>query len=236
MGGRIRGCAFPCIARILSCGPVIPRPIKPGFAHTFIYHHGCRRVIATAEIIRETLIRVNGLESSRVDVVGEGVDLQEYHPSVDGSAFRAEFGIAPEAPLIGNIAMMRGDKGHHFFLDAALETLKCHPEARFVMVGEGIGGRRVERELRSRIEKAGDQKRIIMTGYRWDIPKVIAALDMVVVASIAVEAQSRIVPQCFASRCAVISTRVGGIPNCDRWTKRLLVPPGECCDCRRCDD
>ncbi len=202
--------------------------IKPGFCHSFIYNHGCRRVIATADIIRDTLIRVNRLDPARVDVVGEGVDLREYTPLLDGKAFREEFGIAADAPLIGNIAMMRGDKGHHFFLDGALEVLKTHPHARFVMVGEGIGGKRVERELRERIEKAGEQKRIIMTGYRWDIPKVMAALDMVVVASIEVEAQSRIVPQSFGSGKAVIATRVGGIPELlTDGQNGMLVPPGE---------
>jgi glycosyltransferase involved in cell wall biosynthesis len=202
-------------------------PIKPGIQHSFIYRYGCRRVIATASIIRDTLVKTNRLDPSRVDVVGEGVNFSEYNPSVDRSFFRREFKIPLDAPLIGIIAMMRGDKGHHFFLDAALEILKTHPEARFVLVGEGIGGKRVERELRSRIEQAKEQERIIMTGYRWDIPQIMAALDIVVVASIEVEAQSRIVPQAFASQRAVIATRVGGIPELLTDGKNgLLVQPG----------
>jgi glycosyltransferase involved in cell wall biosynthesis len=203
-------------------------PIKPGFFHSFIYRHGCRRVIATAEIIRKTLIEVNGLDPARVDVVGEGVDFNEYHPFVDGREFRKEFKIPSNSPLIGQIGMMRGDKGHHFFLDAALEVLKDHPEARFVMVGEGVGGRRVERELRARIQEAGEQERVIMTGYRWDIPNVMGALDIVVLASIEVEAQSRVVPQGFACRRAVVATRVGGIPELvEDGESGLLVPPGD---------
>jgi len=203
-------------------------PIKPGFAHSLIYRHGCRRVIATAQIIRDTLVNVNRLDPAHVDVVGEGVDLQEYHPGIDGRHFRTEFDIPPDAPLVGIIAMMRGDKGHHFFLDAAFEVLKTHPHARFVLVGEGIGGRRVEHECRARIETANEQKRIIMTGYRWDIPQVIASLDMVVVASIEVEAQSRVVPQAFASKRAVVATRVGGIPELIiDGQNGLLVTPGD---------
>ncbi|MFZ4694275.1 MAG: glycosyltransferase family 4 protein [Verrucomicrobiia bacterium] len=201
-------------------------PIKPGFAHGFIYRHGCRRVIATAAIIRDTLVHVNGLDPARVDVVGEGVELDEYSPSVDGIPFRAEFGIPAEAPLVGIIAMMRGDKGHCYFLDAAIEVLKTHPQARFVLVGEGIGGRRVERECRERISVAGEQKRILMAGYRDDVPRVMAALDVVVIASVAVEAQSRIVPQAFATRRAVVATRVGGIPELvEDGANGLLVPP-----------
>jgi glycosyltransferase involved in cell wall biosynthesis len=200
--------------------------IRPGFRHTFIYKHGCRKVIATAEIIRQTLIYTNGLDSGHVEVVGEGVDLNEYRPGLDGAAFRNEFGIPLDAPLVGNIGMMRGDKGHHYFLDAALLTLKRHPQARFVLVGEGIGGKRVERELRQRIQEQKEEHRIIMTGYRWDVPKVIAALDIVAVASIEVEAQSRIVPQSFASRKTVVATNVGGIPELlTHEVNGLLVPP-----------
>lgn len=188
-------------------------PIKPGFQHSYIYKRGCRRVIATAEIIRDTLRVVNRLDPERIDVVGEGVDFKEYHPGVDGSPFRREQNVPLDAPFIGNIGMMRGDKGQHFFLDAALEVLKKHPDARFIMVGEGIGGRRVEKELRARIQQAGEQHRILMPGYRWDVPNIIAALDIVVIASIEVEAQSRIVPQTFASKRAMIATDVGGIPE-----------------------
>ncbi|MDD2706468.1 MAG: glycosyltransferase family 4 protein [Verrucomicrobiae bacterium] len=201
-------------------------PIKPGIQHSFIYRFGCRRVIATAEIIRRTLIEINRLPAGRIDVVGEGVDLAEYSPGQDGAAFRREFNIPSDAPLFGIIAMMRGDKGHDYFLQAALETLKTHPQARFVLVGEGIGGRRVERECRERIDHAGEQKRIIMTGYRSDVPNVMAALDIAVIASVEVEAQSRIAPQTFATRRALIATRVGGIPELvEDGVNGLLIPP-----------
>jgi glycosyltransferase involved in cell wall biosynthesis len=202
-------------------------PIKPGIQHSFIYRNGCRRVIATADIIKQTLVNVNKLDPQRVDVVGEGVSLEEYHPSIDRMTFRKEWGVPAEAPCMGIIAMMRGDKGHHFFLDAAFEVLKTHPDARFFMIGEGIGGKRVERELRDRIQ-AANENRVIMTGYRWDIPQIIAALDIVVIASIEVEAQSRIAPQTFACKRALIATKVGGIPELvTDGVNGLLVPPSD---------
>jgi glycosyltransferase involved in cell wall biosynthesis len=202
-------------------------PIKSGIQHSFIYRNGCRRVIATAAIIKETLVNVNKLDPNRVDVVGEGVSLEEYNPQIDKMMFRKEWNVSADAPCIGIIAMMRGDKGHHFFLDAAFEVLKTHPGAHFFMIGEGIGGKRVERELRDRIQ-AVNEKRVMMTGYRWDIPQVIAALDIVVIASIEVEAQSRIAPQTFACKKALIATNVGGIPELvTDGMNGLLVPPSD---------
>lgn len=203
--------------------------VTPG-ARSFIYKHGCRRVIATAAMIKKALIETNGVRAERIDVVGEFVDLEEFHPAVDGRPFRERFGIPAEAPLFGIVAMIRGEKGHRVFLDAAFGVLKRHPEARFVVVGEGTGDRKLEKECRARIEKAFGSAAggaIQMTGFQRNIPEVIAALDVVVVPSRA-EAQSRIIPEGFAMRRAVIGSRVGGIPELvEDGRTGLLVEPSD---------
>ena len=203
--------------------------VTPG-PRSFIYKHGCRRVIATAELIRRDLIGTNGVDPKRIDVVGEFVDPGEFHPAIDGRPFRERFGIPAAAPLVGIVAMIRGEKGHRVFLDAAFLVLKTHPGARFVMVGEGTGDRKLEIACRARIEKAfgsaGQGSAIQMTGFQKNIPEVIAALDIVAVPSMA-EAQSRIIPEAFAMRRAVVGSRVGGIPELLEDGKTgLLVPPG----------
>ena len=204
----------------------ITDPVKSSFNRSFSYRFGCSRVIATAAVIREMLIENNRVKPKKIDVVGEGVDLAVYNPSEDGFAFRREFDIPEDTPLVGIIGMMRPDKGHPYFLDAAFEILKSHPGARFALIGEGVGNRREEYKLRARVEEAGESRRVIMTGYRWDIPEIIAALDIVVVASTGVEAQSRVVPQAFASKRAVVATDVGGISELLRHEHNgLLVPP-----------
>jgi glycosyltransferase involved in cell wall biosynthesis len=200
-------------------------PVKSDWRHTYIYRRGCSKVIATADMIKRTLVEQNHLPADRIVVVGEGIDLSLYRPENDGSAFRKEFGIPPDAPLFGIIAMLRGDKGHSFFLDAAFQVLRTHPEARFVVVGEGIGKKRIRYELTGRLEQAGE-KRVVLTGYRKDIPEITAALDVLVVASTGVEGQTRVIPQAFATRRTAIGTTVGGITEIIRDGENgLLVPP-----------
>ena len=88
----------------------------------------------------------------------------------------------------------------------------------------------MEHECRKRLEKAFPNQPpgewpILMTGFRRDIPQAVAALDIVVVPSLA-EAQSRIIPEAFAMRKAVIGSRVGGIPELiEDEVSGLLVPP-----------
>lgn len=200
-------------------------PVKNTWRHTYVYRHGCDKIIATAVMIKQTLVEKNRLPAERIAVVGEGIDLALYRPENCGDAFRREFHIPLEAPLFGIIAMLRGDKGHSTLVAAMLKLLQTHPQSRLVIVGEGIGSGRVKREIEGMLAPTGET-RIILTGYRQDVPEITAALDVLVVASTGVEGQTRVIPQAFATRRTAIATRVGGITEIVRHEENgLLVPP-----------
>ena len=67
-----------------------------------------------------------------------------------------------------------------------------------------------------------------MTGFRRDVPEVMAALDVLVLPSIRSEATSQVIPQAFAVGTPVVASTVGGSPELvrDGETGRL-VPPGD---------
>jgi len=180
----------------------------------FIYRHGCRRLIASAQFIADNMRDSIGVAPDRIDVIGECVDPGEFHPG-DGSAFRGDFGIPSAAPLFGIVAMLRGEKGHRTFLHAAREVLRSHPEARFAVVGGPVATNSIELELRDILRRqfAGiEPAPVVMTGFREDIAGVMRAIDCLVVPS-AEEAQTLVIPQAFATRKPVIGSRVGGIPE-----------------------
>jgi glycosyltransferase involved in cell wall biosynthesis len=205
----------------------IPVPQNPSWARRYIYRHGCWKLAPSSEDIRRGLIRNFKISPERAVLLDEGVDLERFNPKQDGSAFRKEFGIAPEAPLFGIVAMLRAEKGHHLFLAAAYEVLKTYPQARFVIVGEGVGkGKRVERETREKLFQAfgPDESThpVRMTGYRKDMPQIMAALDVLTVPSTS-EAQTLVIPQAMATCRAVIGSRTGGIPELIEHEKNGLL-------------
>ena len=51
-----------------------------------------------------------------------------------------------------------------------------------------------------------------MLGHREDIPEIMAALDIHCVASFAVEGTTQVIPQAFAMKTPVVSTRMDSIP------------------------
>jgi glycosyltransferase involved in cell wall biosynthesis len=67
-----------------------------------------------------------------------------------------------------------------------------------------------------------------MTGFRRDVPEIMAALDVLVLPSIKSEAVSQVIPQALAVGTPVVGSAVGGTPELirDGETGRL-VPPAD---------
>lgn len=179
------------------------------------------RILTSAERVK-TVLTDAGVDPRKVVAVPPGVDTSRFHPGVSGAAVRAELGLA--GPVAGLVANIRGSKGHDVFLDAAREVLAGIPDARFLIVGDGVGFD----DVRARVTRMGLERAVVMTGFRRDIPEVMAALDVLVLPSIRSEATSQVIVQALAVGTPVVATAIGGSPEVirDGETGRL-VPPND---------
>jgi len=110
------------------------------------------------------------------------------------------------------------------FLEATRAVLACEPAARFLIVGDGIGFD----DVRRRVAALGLDGAVRMTGFRRDVPEVMAALDVLVLPSIRSEAASQVIPQALAVGTPVVATTVGGSGELVREGETgRLVPPGD---------
>ena len=194
----------------------------------FIFKYGCSNVVADASAIKRHLVQDHGIDAAKIEVIGSAVELEKFKPPRDGLKFRREIGVAADAPLIGNIGMIRPDKGQLVLVEAAQLVLEKRPDARFVIVGEGTGVLQRGIHVRNAIHRAGLAEKILMPGYRWDTPDIYAACDMIVIASLRTEASPIVLREAFASARPVIATRVGDIPEIlQNGHNGLLVEPGD---------
>src|SRR5437870_1150977 len=179
------------------------------------------RVVTGGEAVRGIVVGA-GVPAGRVVSIPPGVDTRRFHPGVCGKTVRDELGLAADQPLVGLVANIRGSKGHNVFLEAAREVLQRRPDARFLVVGDGVG----RAEVRRRVGAMGLDAAVTLTGFRRDIPEVMAALDVLVLPSIRSEATSQVIPQAFAVGTPVVATTVGGSPELvrDGETGRLVPP------------
>jgi len=208
-------------AKSLGRPVVRSRHVSIPIRHTLVYRLA-DRIITSGEAVRVTVIAV-GIAAEKIVSVSAGVDTEQFHPGVSGQSVRDELGLGG-APVVGLVANIRGSKGHNFFINAAHTVLVAAPETRFLIVGDGVGFE----EVKARVQQMGLQSRVHFTGFRRDVPQVMAALDVLVLPSTRSEGTSQVILQALAMGTPVVGSNGGGIPELvrDGETGRL-VPPGD---------
>ena len=195
--------------------------VKGGFRHRLLWHSACDHVVATAARIGDELTAARLTDETRITVIGEWA--AETFFLIDDkprrrAEVRAEFGLRPDQPLIVNVGMLRHDKGQEFLIDAVARLSAGGFDAVLLLVGASTAQaahETVSHEtvLRRRVAERGLEGRVVFAGYREDVARLVKAADVQVVASVAVEGQSRTVPQAFAAAVPVVATRMGGLPE-----------------------
>ena len=119
---------------------------------------------------------------------------------------RAELGLHPDTPLVGIVARLVPIKAHDVFLKAAARVCTRFPQSRFLLVGDG---ERLE-ELRMLVERLHLREQVLFLGWRQDLDRVLADLDVVVLTS-RNEGSPVCLIEAMAAARPVVSTRVGGV-------------------------
>lgn len=89
---------------------------------------------------------------------------------------RGLLGVGSETFLIGLVARLHPMKDHQNFLQAAALLYSRHPQARFVLVGNGVDLK--NDALRSQIGQLGLRESVFLLGERSDVPELTAGLDV----------------------------------------------------------
>jgi glycosyltransferase involved in cell wall biosynthesis len=121
------------------------------------------------------------------------------------------------------VANLRPGKGHDTLIDAAVEVLRCQPDATFEVIGDGS-----ERErLIAQADRRQVRRAFTFVGQRDDVPARLADADIFVLPSMS-EALPNAVLEAMAAGLPVVASDVGGIPELISHDRTgLLVPPAD---------
>lgn len=194
-------------------------PVKNHFPTNWFYSNFPERILTSGEAIRKIMTQLNGVSEEQVVSIPAGVDMRRFDPSISGEKIRTELGLQPEQPLIGKIGVIRGWKGHNYFLEAVPLVLEQFPDAKFIIVGAGPGYEEIKERSRAPEIKGA----VTVMGHREDIPEIIAAMNILVLASFAGEGTSQVIPQAFAMKTPVVATRGGSIAELFRDGERGVL-------------
>ncbi len=177
-------------------------------------------VIALSEGVKSVLVR-GGVSEDLVDVVPSGIDFSPYRGPQSITYLRQELSFSPDEFLVGVVAPLEDVKGLASVLETA-EIVKLNaPQVRIVVLGEGS----VRMEFDKIPKSASSDDVIFFLGFKEDFPRIMASLDVFVMAS-PMDGLGVFVMKAMAGRRPVVATRVGRIPELivHRETG-LLVPP-----------
>ena len=198
-------------------------------------------VIANSNFVRQAFP-----PGTRVEVVHNAVDLQRFE--IDQSAarrqIRAELDLPTDALVVGMIGSVQAVKGHYLLVEAARQVVRAVPSVRFLIVAGGVGAAyarswkgRVKRTLglpfdnlermQRQIAGAGLQQHFVFTGYRSDIPEVLAAVDVVAFLPQAAEGFGRPLIEAMAMGRPVVATDIGPTKEILDDDTGILVAPGD---------
>jgi len=181
------------------------------------------RVIAVSEAAAAFLVRGKGYPAAKVVVVPNGRDLSRFTPGRDREAARKELGVDRHTPLAGVVGRLEPQKGHAWLLQAWPDVLRHLPDARLVVIGDGA----LRQPLESRARAAGVAGSVLFTGFRTDVPRLLDAVDVVVLPSL-YEGMPLTAIEAAAMARPVVATAVDGTPEVVRDGETgLLVPPAD---------
>jgi glycosyltransferase involved in cell wall biosynthesis len=153
-------------------------------------------------------------------VIHNGIDLDRFRPGSD--PVPEPLGIPLDAPVVTIVGAMRPLKGQETAIAAWPAVLRAVPDAHLLLVGSG------EREaaLRAQARASGVDSRVVFAGVRHDVPELLRASRVVVLAS-ETEALPTTLIEAAACGRPVVATSVGGVPETVVHGRTgLLVPPG----------
>ncbi|MHB0875608.1 MAG: glycosyltransferase family 4 protein [Anaerolineae bacterium] len=184
---------------------------------------------ATTGVSQEICQRLDGrlgarLRRRHLEYIPNAMDFGRFaNVSVDRAALRAELGIPATSPVVGTVGRLTAQKGYDQLLAAAAVLFARLPQARLLVVGDGD----LRLALESQAAALGIADRVIFTGARPDVERLLRAMDVFACSSLW-EGLPTVMMEAMAAGVPVVATDIPGNRDLIRHGESgWLVPLGE---------
>ena len=140
------------------------------------------RSIAISKTVKRSAVETYGLKDHRVDVVYRAMPeswFENPSPTPD-EGLRSSLGLDSARPLILNVGRLVPAKGQRYLIEALPQILARMPDARLVMVGDGI----LRESLTTLARDLNVQMAVSFLGTRNDVRDLLALSDLFVFPSV----------------------------------------------------
>lgn len=190
----------------------------------FAFRHGVTAVAVAVEVAR-SFREAYGFPPAAT--IPNGIDTQAFLLPEARLRWRSANGFGGDDVLITSVARLEPQKNPLALIEAFAQA--DEPRARLLMAGEGS----LLEAARLKAEQRGMAGRVRFLGVRGDVPELLCASDVFVLAS-GWEGHPLSVMEAMAAGLPVVATSVGGVPELvSDGVTGILVPPGDVCGLAR---
>ena len=209
-----------------------------GFSHVSLYSKAMTaadHVTVPCTALREHLVQSYGTPAGLISVIPWGIDLRLCERASADSAGRAAIRNRFPKPgriLVASAGRLTRRKGHDLFIAALAKAIGLGCDLYGAVVGGTEDTRTYQRELERQARDSGlGEDRLRFLDATDDILGVLAAMDVVVVASSKPEGFGRIALEAVAMDRPVVAARHGGVLDIiENRRNGLLFAPGDVTD------
>lgn len=212
--------------RTLPHNPVIIRTSYDsgavGLRDSILYHHLTDGLIVTSQATEKAVLETCRILAKDVRLIPAAIDTDRFDPARGIKNTRAQWGIAPDAPVVGIVARVQTHRRFEIFLEAIAEAVKTIPSLRVMVIGRGTKIRELAIEPS---EKMGLSKHFIFTGYRKDdYVETLNCIDAKIFLVPGSDASCRAVREAMALGKPIIAANRGMLPEIvDHETNGLII-------------
>lgn len=171
-----------------------------------VAEHFTDAITGVSRFSKDSLVRYERFSSNRIDVIYNGIRIEEYDKiEVDRLMFKESLGIPPSSKIIGCVARFAPIKNHEYLIDVFGCVSGKIDDVVLCLVGNGP----LMPEIKNKVKFYGLDKKVLFLGLREDVGYLLKAFDIFTLSSIA-EASSLTLLEAMASGCCVVVTDVGG--------------------------
>jgi len=172
-------------------------------------------MLGNCEAMRRYLIDDWRLRENRVEMIYNGVDTAQFYPPESRPA---------KASTIGIVCALRVEKNLPLLQQAFAKVHASHPGVRLVIIGNGAE----LPKLQENAARLGISEAVDFIPATRDVPDWLRKIDIFVLPSYS-EAFSNSLLEAMACGCAVVGSRVGGLPELTGANEErgLLFPSGD---------
>ena len=167
-----------------------------------------RAVVALSRAIERQLVEA-GVSRERVTLIPSGVDTQRYRPDAAArERLRAGFALPADALVVGVVAQLIERKRHSWLFALLPELVREWPALRVLCFGRGP----LEQRLRAELDERGLADRVVLAGFRADLPALVPGLDLLAHPA-AREGLALALLEAASAGVPVVACAVGGVPD-----------------------